>query len=129
MTRVASERHRLTEDPVSLTDPADIRAACEIPLDRLLSRGGLRVKSRIQPQATLISLRDDTPARRDRAAANALLGDLSEEIAGRLLAPAAVHRAEMLALLSETRPAGDSKASRERYRQTLAKHGIVPIAN
>jgi hypothetical protein len=129
MVLIANRRHHLTEDPLSLNDPAEIRTACEILIDRSFSRGGSHVKSRFQLQVTLVNLRDTAACGEDRATRDALLGDLYEEIAERLTAPDAANREEMLALLSETRPTADNPALWDLYQQALAKHGIAAVAN
>jgi hypothetical protein len=124
MIFLASERHRLTEDPLALKSADEIRAACEVMLDRSLARGGSHVKSRFQLQVTLVALRDDG-TRLERDAAHALLADLYDLIAARTAAPDAEHHEEMLALLSETRPTADDTALWDRYRQALERHGIA----
>jgi len=128
MVNLAMERQRLTEDPVALTKSDDMRAACEILLDRALSRGGSHLKSRLQLQMTLVALRDgETSLAREPA--HALLADLYDLIAARVTAPDAKNRDKMLALLSETRPTADDAALWDRYQQALAKHGIAPAEN
>jgi hypothetical protein len=124
MIRLASERHRLTADPLALTSAGDARAACEVLVERSLSGGGSHVKSRFQLQVMLTALRDGKSALPPDAA-RALLGDLYDLIAARVAAPDAQHRDEMLALLAETRPPAGDAALSERYQQALAKHGIA----
>lgn len=124
MIHLASERHRLTSDPLALTSAGDARAACAVLVDRSLSGGGSHVKSRFQLQVMMTALRDGKSALPPDAA-RALLGDLYDLIASRVAAPDAQHRDEMLALLAEVRPAEGDAALSERYRQALATHGIT----
>jgi hypothetical protein len=128
MIYLAAERQRLTQDPLALKTSADVRAACEILLDRSLARGGSHIKSQFQLQVTLVALRDDGTLL-DRAQAHALLADLYDRIALRISAPDAANREEMFALLSETRPTADNAALWDRYQQALAKHGIAAASN
>jgi hypothetical protein len=128
MIYLAVERHRLTQDPLALKTSADVRAACEVLLDRSLARGGSHIKSQFQLQVTLVALRDGETTL-ERAQAHALLADLYDLVATRVSAPYAANREEMLALLSEARPTADNAALWDRYRQALAKHGIAAAAN
>jgi hypothetical protein len=124
MIYLAAERHRLTQDPLALKTSADVRAACEVLVDRSLSGGGSHIKSRFQLQVMLTALRDGKSALAPDAA-RALLGDLYDLIAARVAAPDAQHRDEMLALLAEVRPLAGDAALSERYQQALTKHGTA----
>ena len=128
MVSMAVERHRLTNDPLTLTSADEVRAACEVLIDRSLARGGSHIKSQFQLQVTLVALRDGETTL-ERAQAHALLADLYDLIATRVSAPDAANREEMLALLSETRPTADNPALWDLYQQALAKHGIAAVAN
>ncbi|MFN5495976.1 MAG: hypothetical protein ACK5WD_00770 [bacterium] len=128
MIYLAAERVRLTNDPLALTSADEVRAACEVLIDRSLARGGSHIKSQFQLQVTLVALRDDGTML-ERAQAHALLADLYDLIAARVSAPDAANREEMLALLSETRPTADNAALWDRYQQALAKHGIAAASN
>jgi hypothetical protein len=128
MIYLAVERHRLTQDPLALKTSADVRAACEVLLDRSLARGGSHIKSQFQLQVTLVALRDGR-CRLEPQAAHALLADLYGRIAERVTASDAENREGMLALLSAARPTAGDAALLERYEQALAKHGIAAASN
>ena len=128
MVSMALERHRLTSDPLTLTSADEVRAACEVLIDRSLARGGSHIKSQFQLQVTLVALRDGR-SRLEPQAAHALLADLYGRIAERVTAPDAENREGMLALLSAARPAAGDAALLERYEQALAKHGIAAASN
>jgi hypothetical protein len=128
MIYLAAERVRLTNDPLALTSADEVRAACEVLIDRSLARGGSHIKSQFQLQVTLVALRDGETTL-ERAQAHAVLADLYDLIATRVSAPDAANREEMLALLSEARPTADNAALWDRYQQALAKHGIAAVAN
>lgn len=128
MVSMAVERHRLTNDPLTLTSADEVRAACEVLIDRSLARGGSHIKSQFQLQVTLVALRDGR-SRLEPQAAHALLADLYGRIAERVTAPDAENREGMLALLSAARPAAGDAALLERYEQALAKHGIAAASN
>jgi len=128
MVSMALERHRLTSDPLALQGADEVRAACEVLIDRSLARGGSHIKSQFQLQVTLVALRDGR-SRLEPQAAHALLADLYGRIAERVTAPDAENREGMLALLSAARPAAGDAALLERYEQALAKHGIAAASN
>lgn len=128
MIYLAAERVRLTNDPLALTSADEVRAACEVLIDRSLARGGSHIKSQFQLQVTLVALRDGRSKLAPQAA-HALLADLYDRIAERVTAPDAANREEMLAVLSAARPTADDPALLDRYQQALAKHGIAAVAN
>ena len=88
MIYLAAERVRLTNDPLALTSADEVRAACEVLIDRSLARGGSHIKSQFQLQVTLVALRDD----------GTMLGRVSERsasISSRFAASGADTRAAM----------------------------------